>query len=313
VIYTIDKEAGNAYIITNFHVVYDSNSDTSDGISDKISVSLWGDLETDAIPATFVGGSAIYDIAVLQVKGSERIRSGAAEAATVANSDLVQVGQTALAVGNPEAEGIAVTSGVVSVDSETITMTAVDGSTKVDFRVMRVDAPINSGNSGGGLYDGNGQLIGIVNAKVSSSSVENIGYAIPSNVAVAIAQNIIDYCADGSSQNVHRAIVGIQSPTVTNSRMIYDTETGLVRMEQTITVGGVTSGGLAEAAGVQAGDVLVSIQVGTRDALTITRQYQIIDEMLYARVGDTVTLVVERDGALQTVTMTITEACLQLY
>ena len=81
-------------------------------------------------------------------------------------------------------------------------MTAADNRTEVSFRVMRVDAPVNSGNSGGGLFDGQGKLIGIVNAKIVDEGVENIGYAIPSNVAVSIANNIIDYCYRTDTERV---------------------------------------------------------------------------------------------------------------
>ena len=97
------------------------------------------------------------------------------------------VGSSAIAIGNAQGLGISSTSGVVSVDSEYITMTAADGKTAVAFRVMRVDTAINSGNSGGGMYDDNGNLIGIVNAKIVYDGVENIGYAIPSNGAVSVA------------------------------------------------------------------------------------------------------------------------------
>ena len=88
-------------------------------------------------------------------------------------------------------------------------MTAADGSATVSFRVMCTDTAVNSGNSGGGLYDNEGNLIGIVNAKIVDDGVENIGYAIPSNVAVSIAENIIDYCHGTDEERVQIALLGI--------------------------------------------------------------------------------------------------------
>ena len=165
--------------------MYDSNSNTDNHISDKIYIYLYGlESEAYAIPATYVGGSANYDIAVLRVDKNDilldAIETGAAMAVTVANSDELTPGMTTIAIGNPSSSdadlgGISVTKGIVSVDSEYITMSAIDTSGEVQFRVIRIDAPVNSGNSGGGLFNDKGELIGIVNAKISSSSVENIG------------------------------------------------------------------------------------------------------------------------------------------
>ncbi len=312
VIYYLDKSAGNAYIITNYHVVYDSDSNAANGISTEIAVFLWG--AQTGIPATYVGGSSNYDIAVLKVQNSAQLKTGAAEAADIADSDAISVGQNVYVVGNPEAEGISATAGIVSVDSEYIYMSVTDSTgatSKKPFRVIRVDAAVNSGNSGGGLFDASGRLIGIVNAKIQSEEVENIGYAIPSNVAKAIAKNIIDYAAQGKT-NVVRAIVGI-TVGISDSRMVYDTETGLVHMEQTVYVSDVTEGTLAKDAGVQVGDVLVSIKVGSAEAQAVNRQHHIIDAMLDARVGNTVELVVLRNGEQETLTMTVTASCLQDY
>ena len=206
----------HAFVITNYHVVYDSDSDTDNHVSDQIYLYLYGmEDEAYAIPATYVGGSANYDIAVLRVEQSEVLKSavdsGSAAAVTVGDSDVVLPGETAIAIGNPSAtglSGLSVTRGIVSVDSEYITMTAADDSGEVSFRVIRIDAPVNSGNSGGGLYNDAGELIGIVNAKINSVELESIGYAIPSNVARAIADNIIDYCYGADCETVMRGMLG---------------------------------------------------------------------------------------------------------
>ncbi len=317
VIYQIDAN-GNAFIVTNYHVVYDSSSNTDNGISNKIFIYLYGlENETLAIPATYVGGSANYDLAVLRVDANEVLKeayeSGAAAAVTVGNSDKVAPGQTTIAIGNPSADelgGISVTSGIVSVDSEYITMTEVTGNSEVQFRVIRTDAPVNSGNSGGGMYNDSGELIGIVNAKISSSDIENIGYALPSNVVRAVADNIIDYCYGKDCESVMRGLLGI-TVEVSDYDTYFDPQSGLIVRREEITVHEVSAGGLGETI-LKAGDVVKSIMIG-ENTITVTRQHHLIDAMLDVRVGDTVSLLIVREGTEMTVSTTITEDSLSAY
>ncbi len=317
VIYEIDEQ-GNAFIVTNYHVVYDSSSNTENGISDKIYIYLYGlENEAFAIPATYVGGSANYDLAVLRVDADEVLQeayeSGAAAAVSVGNSDKLYPGQTTIAIGNPSADalgGISVTSGIVSVDSEYITMTGVAGNSEVQFRVIRTDAPVNSGNSGGGMYNDSGELIGIVNAKISSSDIENIGYALPSNVVSAIADNIIDYCYGKDCESVMRGLLGIVVE-VSDYDTYYDSESGLLIRTEEITVQEVSAGGLGEAI-LKAGDVVKSITIG-ENTVTVTRQHHLIDAMLDVRVGDSVSLLIIREGEEMTVNTVITENSLSAY
>ena len=311
VIYQMDKSKGDAFVITNYHVVYDASSNTENGISDDISVYLYGsEIEEKAIEATYVGGSLYYDIAVLQIDNSDILKASDACEVDVADSDKIVVGDTAIAIGNAQGYGISTSFGIVSVDSEYITMTAADGSTTVSFRVMRTDTAVNSGNSGGGLYNDEGNLIGIVNAKIVDDGVENIGYAIPSNVAVSIAENIIDYCYGTEEERVQRALLGITVST-SDSKAIYHSETGSFTIEETVCVYEVSSGSLADGI-LQAEDVLVSATVNG-NTTEITRQYHIIDMMLDVRVGDTVVLNILRDGEELTVNIQITEDCLMAY
>ena len=311
VIYQMNKSEGDAFIITNYHVVYDASSNTQNDISDDISVYLYGsELEEKAIKATYVGGSLYYDIAVLHVDGSEMLKNSDACAVEIADSDKVRVGENAIAIGNAKGLGISASAGVVSVDSEYLTMTAADGKTEVSFRVMRVDTAVNSGNSGGGLYDGTGKLIGIVNAKIVDDGVENIGYAIPSNVAVSIADNILDYCFGTALERVQRALLGITVTTI-DSKAVYDAESGYLGIKETVAVYEVSSGSLASDA-LMAEDVLVSASIGGK-TIQITRQYHIIDMMLDVRAGDTVELTVLRGGEEKTVSIKITEGCLTEY
>ena len=228
----------------------------------------------------------------------------------ISDSDKVIVGDSAIAIGNAKGYGISVSSGIVSVDSEYITMTAADNRTEVSFRVMRVDAPVNSGNSGGGLFDGQGKLIGIVNAKIVDEGVENIGYAIPSNVAVSIANNIIDYCYRTDTERVQRALIGI-TVNATDSKAVYDSQTGRIGIYETVSVYEVSKGSLADGV-LQKGDVLLSATVNG-EKTDITRQYHIIDMMLDVRVGDVVALEILRGNEKSTVQITITEDCLTAY
>ncbi|MBR5263468.1 MAG: trypsin-like peptidase domain-containing protein [Clostridia bacterium] len=311
VIYRLDKEAGDAFIITNYHVVYDAGSNTENGISDDISVYLYGSAtEENAIRATYVGGSLYYDIAVLYVEDSELLRASDACEIRIADSDKIAVGEHAIAIGNAQGYGISVSAGIVSVDSEYITMTAADGRTEVSFRVMRVDTAVNSGNSGGGMFDGKGNLIGIVNAKIVDDGVENIGYAIPSNVAIAIAENIIHYCHGTDVERVQRALLGI-TVNATDSKAVYDGETGCVTICETVSVYEVGEGTLAHGV-LQKGDVILSATL-RGESIEVTRQYHIIDMMLDVRAGDVVTLSLLRDDEPLTVEITITEECLTEY
>lgn len=303
VIYSLDKEQGNAVIVTNYHVVFDAESNTETGVSDDISVYLYGaEYDAKAIPATYLGGSLYYDVAVLCVKDSDLIRTAPLQAATFADSDKTCAGDTAIAVGNAAGLGISVTRGIVSVDSEYITMKAADEKTTVTFRVMRIDTAINSGNSGGGLYSRNGELIGIVNAKMSVSGIENIAYAIPSRIVKGVAENILKNSGIAAGpQTVQRVVLGATLGTV-NSAAAIDEETGLVRVRETVAISDVTKGSLADGV-LQEGDILQSATLAG-ETVTITRRFQLLDLLLHAGEGDSLTLTFSRDGVSRTVTFT---------
>lgn len=295
VIYTLDKTAGSAYIITNYHVVYCKGSDTDNDISEDITVYLYG-LEDSkyAIHAEYVGGSMNYDIAVLEVKSSDVLRESNAMAAEFADSNDISILDTAIAIGNPRDFGLSATVGAVNVESETIVMTSVDGSSYISLRVIRTDAAVNSGNSGGGLFNDKGQIIGIVNAKMSSSSVDNIGYAIPSNVAKYVTDNIIFYDKqDKSNDSVKRALIGI-TVGVESAGTSYDTETGKITRYEVVKVDAVESDS-ASVGKLYAGDIIRSITV---DGVTyeVKRKFNVVDIMLTARQTSTVVINVERAG-----------------
>lgn len=314
VLYWVDNN-GSAFVVTNHHVVYDSESNTENRISNDIVLFLYGmENEKYAIPATYVGGSVNYDIAILRVEKNDvlkhAVEKGSAAAVSVGDSNALIPGMSTIAIGNPSSEGISVTQGIVSVDSEYITMTAGDNSGEISVRVIRTDAPVNSGNSGGGLFDTSGELIGIVNAKIISQDVENIGYAIPSTLVRAVADNIIDHCYQKDCETVMRPLLGITVSTTALSTE-YDPETGVLRCSEEIGVHDVTEGSLG-ASILQKDDVIKSITVADK-TVNINRQHHLIDAMLDARVGDTVSMTILRGGSEMTVQTTITNDCFSAY
>lgn len=302
VIYKLDKSLGNAYIITNHHVIHYSAADEPDGISANIKVYLYGKEYSDyAIEATYIGSSSAYDIAVLKVEGSEVLKGSDAAAVNVRNSQTITVGERVNAIGNAAGGGISVTEGILSVDSEIISVK--DDDIVQSYRVMRVDAAINSGNSGGGLFDSSGELIGIVNAKYNSEEIENIGYAIPSNIAIGVADNIIDTC-DGTSETAPSVFrLGIET-ALSQSKAVYDESSKTVRIKETVAVKGVTASGAADGK-LTEGDILLSVSLDT-DVVTIDRVFTLSDALLNVREGDIVAVTVERSG--ESVTLQFTAA-----
>ncbi len=294
IIYKFDKDSGTAYIITNYHVVYSANSN-AEKISNSINIYLYGSSDT-AIPATYVGGAMNYDIAVLKVENSDFLKTSNARAVDLATEE-VAVGDSAIAVGNPEALGISATQGIISVDSEYMTMTGPDNVTQITFRSMRIDTSINSGNSGGGLFNNKGELIGIVNSKANSSTIENIAYAIPLDIAIGVAENAI-YYNDGGIQ------VYTLGATLTgeNSYAYYDEENSVTRIREDVVVTAV-SGSVASEIALQSGDVITSIAINGVTT-TITRAYMVDDLMLTIRPDDEVTINFTRSGQSMTATIT---------
>ncbi len=309
VIYQLDKTTGDAYIITNYHVVFSADADKP--ISDSIFVYLYGmEYVEYAIEAKYVGGAMNYDIAVLKVEGSEILKNSQARAVEVANSCDIVVGGSAVAIGNPEAYGISVTRGIISVDSEELTMTGADEKTEVTFRVIRIDAAVNHGNSGGGLFNTAGQLIGIVNAKIIADDIDGIAYAIPSNIAVGVAQNIIDNSSNKEyADGVWRCLMGI-AVVPNDIRCVVDEENGIVHIREDVVVQSVNADSLADGK-LKADDVIKTVRIGERE-YEITRTFVVVDAMLTARVGDTVVLTVERDGEEVEVTLKITKDCISV-
>ena len=298
-----DKEKGEAYIITNYHVVYDADADVK--ISNKIFVYLYGqELDKYKISATYIGGSMSYDIAVLKIQ-SDVYKESNAHAATIGKSGDMTVGDSVIAIGNPNAGGIAVTQGILSMESEYITMTAADNVSTVQIRVMRVDAAINGGNSGGGLFNDSGELIGIVNAKVVSEKIEGMAYAIPVDFAYPAAQNILKNCDGDTNTQILRSFMGISVQVTDSATEIADD--GTVRIVNTVSVASVEANSPAAKAGVQKGDVIKSFRFASKLYL-VEREYDITNIGLLLSEGDVVEINLLRNGTEVTRSMTIEKA-----
>ncbi len=306
VIYSLEKSSGDAYVVTNYHVAYNA---TMRKIYDEFDLHLYGgELDVNTLSASFVGGSMEHDIAVLAIKGSEKVssvtssgisshtnaevlRASAAIPAVLGDSDSLLVGEKVYAIGNPEAWGISLVSGVVSVDAEYVEMTSIDGAGSVNMLEIRTDAAVNHGNSGGGLFNGAGELVGIVNARSELEGVEGIGYAIPANTAIAVAKNVIE-----NGGTLRSAKLGITVQT-TDSRSVYDETSGKTFLSETITIKEVTAGGAAYSARLDVGDTLISMTLNGKKT-SLTRRHKVSCVLLGVRKGDTLTVEVSRGGVL---------------
>lgn len=313
VIISLDKEAGNALVVTNCHVIYDASADSK--ISKEIGLYLYGQdikginyvVNTDystsydenyRIEATVIGASVDYDIALLKVENSEVLRRSDAVAAEFAASEDVYVGQKVYAVGNAAGEGIAVSSGIVSKDSEYIEVAVSDEAQ--EYRVLRTDASVNHGNSGGGLFNAAGEIIGIVNAKDDSSDADGMGYALPSSMVRRLVKNLYDANASGGSAVTaggKKARINVEvSIADCYSRLNAD---GIAEIYETVLISKVTG---APAYGkFEEGDVIDRITItgadGTvKESVDVKRRYYVNDLLFSVRQGDTITLGITRNG-----------------
>jgi serine protease Do len=304
VIYQIDKKNGDAYIVTNQHVVFSAES----GASTNISIYLYGMvLGTYAITAKYIGGTTTYDIAVLKIEGSEILKNSLAVAAPLGKSADVRLFDTVYAVGNPEAYGFSATKGMVSVRSETTSFIGAENEA-VSVRVIRIDAPVNHGNSGGGVYNDNGQLIGILVAKTPGEDVEGLGYAIPVDLVKNLADNLLFHCNGTTMIKLNRALMGITISSGVIGPVV--DENGCLVERQKVEVQSVSLTSLAFGK-VRVGDIVNSITVDGVKAIA-TEVYVVSEHMLNARVGSTVVLNVTRGTETFDITFTITKNAITL-
>lgn len=286
----IYKLNGNtAYIITNYHVIYDSYSG---GYSKNIKVYLYNlVLEDQLIDATVVGASKDNDIAVIEAT-SDMFLEDTVKAVTV-NTTAPVAGQATFAIGTPSLYTFSVTSGIVSVESEYITT-----AYSANVRVYRTDTALNSGNSGGGMFNENGELMGISDAKSSDTTDDNVCYAIPASLAVSVADNIIE---NGGK----RFLLGVNME-LSDIDTFVDAD-GIIRTAYTYTVSSVNSGAAATGK-IETGDVMVSVAINDEEGVIIDTSFKAQEYLMNARPGDTIKVTVLRNGETVTVSLTADEA-----
>ena len=276
------KEGDHAYVVTNNHVIENA---------DSIEVYLANEKKVEA---KLIGTDALTDLAVLEIS-SENVT----KVAEFGDSDKLSVGQEVLAIGNPLGLDFSgsVTQGIISGLKRTVTVSTSAGEWDMD--VIQTDAAINPGNSGGALVNLSGQVIGINSMKISSDGVEGIGFAIPSQEAKTIVNDLL---ADGS---VQRAYVGVGLQSIAEiPQYVLEQQLNLpADVKDGLVVTQVESGSPAAKGGIEAYDVIVSIEDTEVTTLSEFRKY------LYSHVksGDTVKIKLYRDGAIQTVSVTVTE------
>ena len=267
----------DGYVLTNNHVISGA---------DKITVYVNpGDgSEEQTYEATLVGSSESNDIAVLKIDAT------GLNAATFGDSDQIEVGELAVAIGNPmgQVHG-SVTAGIISAVEQELTID------DVTINAIQTDAAINPGNSGGALFDSYGNVIGIVYAKSSSVSIEGIGYAIPvNNIKDLVAQMINDPDSVKDQTKGSQIMLGITIRDITEDMSKqYSMPVGVYITE-------VSSMSAAERAGLQKGDIITEFAgetVTSADDLNAIKAKQ--------TSGDTVSVKIDRNGKEMTLDLVI--------
>ena len=264
--------SSDGYILTNYHVV-----ETAYLQNLPLIVCLNDGVEYEA---TVVGYEALSDVALI------KIDAVGLSAAVIANSDNIRVGQKVYAIGNPFGDLVyTMTDGIISALDRIVTVE------RKNINTFQFSAAVNPGNSGGPVYNTNGEVIGIVSVKIMGSSVEGIGFAIPINDAIVIASELIEH-----GYITGRAFMGITAETVNRAHAEYY---GFV---EGAYVRSVVEESAADEAGILFGDII--IRLGDDE---ITTQESLVYTLRKFRAGDTTTLVVWRSGNEIELTITFDE------
>lgn len=263
----------DGYILTNYHVIADAYQGGY-----EIKVMFYNG---DTYTANVVGAEEDNDIAVL------KIEADGLSAAELGDSDSMLVGETVYAVGNPLGElSYTMTDGIISALDREI---ATDDSTIINM--FQHSAAVNSGNSGGPVYNSQGQVIGITTAKYGDVGVEGLGFAIPINDAIDIANELI--------QNGYvsgKPYMGLNAYNVSDSAIYY------YNMVAGAFVASVEEGSCAETAGIEVGDIIVAL-----NEVQITSREDLKAAIKEYKAGDTVTVKLYRSGKEVTVELVFDE------
>ena len=268
----------DGYILTNNHIINSSSSSSyyEVGKANKITVYLYND-ETE-YEGTIIGTDEQTDLAVIKID-----KTGLT-AAELGDSDSVQVGEFAMAIGNPLGMQSSVSSGTISAVNRSVT------SDNVTYKLIQTDAAINSGNSGGALVNSQGQVIGINTLKMSGSGIEGMGFAIPINSTKDIYSQLIQY------NKVKRPYIGISGRDL-------DAETAKANnLVEGVYVLSVEEFSAAEKAGIKNGDVIT--QIDGKDIKTMDELNEIKNSH---SIGDEITLKISRSGKEKEIKLTLQE------
>lgn len=269
----------DGYILTNNHIV--NSSSTSYyyelGKANKVTVTLYND--STKYDATIVGTDSQTDLAVI------KIEKNGLKAAELGDSDAVQVGEFAMAIGNPLGLTDSVTAGIVSAVNREVS--DQDGNSYV---AIQTDASINSGNSGGALVNSKGQVIGVNTLKLSGTGVEGVGFAIPINSTKEIYEQLIQY------NKVKRPYIGIGGYDLDEQTA---EDNNLVVGIYIKTIEDFSAG---EKAGLKIRDVIVEV-----DGTKVTKMDELNAIKNQKQIGDTLKLKVFREGKEKEITVTLQE------
>lgn len=280
------KHEGKAYIVTNNHVIAEQQ-----GLEVQLS-------NGKRVKAELVGADSFTDLAVLTIPEED-----VDNVATFANSDDIQIGEPAIAIGSPLGTQFAntVTSGIVSATGRTVT-NQNDQNQPVEINAIQTDAAINPGNSGGALVNIAGQVIGINSSKIvsdqsGSTGVEGIGFAIPSNDVVNIVNQLIEH------GRIERPGIGVTTTALSNLTTSARTELNLPdSVTNGVIVMSTIEGWPAAEAGLKEYDVITQV-----NDTAISSPTALQTALFRQKVGDTVTLTFYRDGKEQTAQMTLSK------
>ena len=275
------KTDGNkTYIITNHHVV-------SDGDSYKVTYTN-GDVEE----AKLLGGDQYSDIAVLEVKTKEEYK-----AVDIGGTETLRIGDTTFTVGAPldNVYSWTVTRGIIS-GKERLVEISVDNSYNTDYimNVLQTDAAVNSGNSGGPLCDSNGEVIGVISAKISASGVEGMGFAIPIETAIEKAEQIIN----GESSEYPYLGISMYNVSDILSNPYYKNYLQNSELTSGVMVIDVEKNSSADEGGMKSGDIITEI-----NGKDISNVAYLRYELYKHDIGDTIKVTIERDGKEKTLSV----------
>ena len=251
----------DGYIATNSHVIEGAN---------KVEVTLHNG---DSYNATIVGSDAMNDIAVIKIDAKDLVP------VTIGDSSRLSVGDLAVAIGNPLGQlGGTATAGIISALDRNLT---IEGT---PLTLIQTDAAINGGNSGGGLFDSRGELIGIVESKAAAVGVEGLAFALPINAVSGIINDLIENGGSGQASKATPAVGVVISEVSEENAQYYGLSKAGVYIAQ-------VTGENARKAGFQEKDRIVSI-----DGKEVKSSSEFIGLVRKHEIGDTVTVVVERSG-----------------